>query len=341
MTFPSSSAAQSPAVRRSHVFITPPLDGPPTGGTLYNAQLIAALQRAGLDCRHAALEPAPPVDSARVYWVDSLYLEAMPRLRAALPGCDLRLIVHYLPSLTTHGRPLRREELSTSERAALWAADRLLTTSAFMREQLIAAGRPQSAIACVEPAVALPEPVPRTPRLVPQALLLGNVVEGKGILPLLEGLERRVRPGDAFELRIAGSLTAQPSYAAACAERASAECLRARVSLLGAVPQAQALGLLQQADVLLSASRMESYGMALAEARALGVPILARAGGNSAAHVEPAAGGALLRDEHELAGAFLSFVRDPSAREQRRAAAEAARRSRSWAQAAREFIDQL
>jgi glycosyltransferase involved in cell wall biosynthesis len=86
---------------------------------------------------------------------------------------------------------------------------------------------------------------------------------------------------------------------------------------------------------------MESFGLALAEARALGVPIVARAGGNAAAHVDAAAGGRLVGDDAALAAECALLARDPAERQARRAAAQAARsrsRSRSWADAARDLL---
>jgi glycosyltransferase involved in cell wall biosynthesis len=166
--------------------------------------------------------------------------------------------------------------------------------------------------------------------------MLCNLVEGKGVLPWLEHLAPRIRDGDRFVVRIAGG--GDPRYIERCrALIASEPGLRACVELLGPLPHMEALNVLQAADLLLSASRMESYGMALAEARALGVPVLARAGGNTAAHVEPAAGGALVGDERALAGAFLALVRDRDALAARTRAAAAAVRARSWHDAAAEF----
>lgn len=328
---------------RVHGFVTPDLAGPATGGTLYNKHLISALQRAGVACRQwtLAAESELHLALADVWWVDSLYLDAMPRLRARLHGAELRLLVHHLPSLTLHGRALGRDELDRAERSALWAADAHLVTGEFMREQLVACGLAAARIVCVEPGVQLPATSATSERARDEAqgLMLSNVVANKGVLALLEALERHTRPDDRFRLRIAGSLEQEPDYASACRSAiARAPMLRGRVELLGALAPESALELLQQSDVLLSASRMESYGMALAEARALGTPIVARAGGNAAAHVDPAAGGILVRDERELSRAWLGLTRDLAGLRERQVAAHANRRARTWDEAAAEFM---
>jgi len=99
---------------------------------------------------------------------------------------------------------------------------------------------------------------------------------------------------------------------------------------------------LAEAELLLSASVMESYGMALAEARVAGVPILARAGGNAASHVDASAGGELVASTPELVRACLELARTPARLRERIASARLhAPAARSWSEAAREFGGQL
>jgi glycosyltransferase involved in cell wall biosynthesis len=83
---------------------------------------------------------------------------------------------------------------------------------------------------------------------------------------------------------------------------------------------------------------MEAYGMALAEARAAGVPIIALAAGNAPAHVEPAAGGALCISREEIAAELLRLARDSALLAERDRLARAAIRTRSWDDAAAELI---
>jgi glycosyltransferase involved in cell wall biosynthesis len=90
--------------------------------------------------------------------------------------------------------------------------------------------------------------------------------------------------------------------------------------------------------VLLSASRVESFGMAIAEARASGCAVIARRGGHVAELVTPAAGGELVDDDPALVRALLALARDPVLRARRVALAEAGRlAARSWAAVASEF----
>ncbi len=326
-------------------FVVPALAGPISGGTLYNARLIAALRRRGVRCVCWQPRGSPRAAPPRRIFVDSLYLDAMPALRARFPRAALYLLLHYLPALVEHGRAVGPRALSDAERAALALADGFLVTSPFMRAQLSRLGAGRRPLLCVEPGVALPRaPAAARGGGPPRALMLCNLVPAKGVLPLLQALRDELRARDQFVLQIAGRLDLDPSHARACRALLRRDAaLRARVRLLGALPQREALRLLRGAGALLSASRMESFGMALAEARAAGVPILARAGGHVAAQVRAAAGGQLVRDEAALARAWLALVREPGelTARRRRAQAAAGAAARSWDRAATELLAQL
>jgi glycosyltransferase involved in cell wall biosynthesis len=143
---------------------------------------------------------------------------------------------------------------------------------------------------------------------------------------------------DRFRLRIIGGSDAQPAYARHCVSLVADNALLAqRVEFLGELDQRQVFAWLARSALFVSASRMESYGMALAEARAHGTPILARAGGHVSAHVQPEAGGQLVEDEEQLARALLELTRQPERLQRRIALAETSRPMRSWRTAALEF----
>jgi glycosyltransferase involved in cell wall biosynthesis len=336
----------SQAAPVEHCFIAPALGGPVTGGTLYNRELGAAL--AGSGCQIAVSELGSAelrrlLGEARRVWVDSLYLGALPELKRAASS-PVGLVVHYLPTMVALGRAARPAELSVVEQNALRAADVFLVTSDFMREAL-------------EPLVATPKPIlvvapgcyarlaSAAPRslLGLRALLVGNVVPGKGIEPFLRGLAESLRVDDKLRLSIIGSLDADRSYAEHCQRVVSeSPTLAERVTWRGALSPGQALSELSEAELFISASVMESYGMALAEARVAGVPILARAGGNVAAHVNERAGGELAQSTSGLVAACLALVRAPArARERLENARRHALHAQSWSEAARQFSAQV
>jgi glycosyltransferase involved in cell wall biosynthesis len=328
-----------------HWFIVPDLDGPVSGGTLFNRMLIAAANQVGCPCRPLPIEKARAVLAGAagedMFWVDSLYLDEFPALRrAAKTGTQVALILHYLPSLVTHGGGVCASELAPAEANALQAAGTFLVTSLFMRgaiERLVGAGR---TIVCVEPgclATGL-APLPFPPA---RAVMVANLVPGKGVEPFLVNLAERVEGSDDFCLTVIGGDTFDPPYAERCRRVGDDSCLRGRVDFAGALPPEETVGRMAASNLFVSASSMESFGMALAEARTLGLPIVACTGGNVATLVDRACGGELAGSPEALASAFLALCRDTAEHRRRMASARAGGLpARSWIEAAREFSAQ-
>jgi glycosyltransferase involved in cell wall biosynthesis len=340
------STPRAPVSAAAHCFVVPPLAGPISGGTLYNRELLTALSGL-LNVR--SFELSDPVlgaalGAATSVWVDSLYLGSVPDLRRRTPG-RLALIAHYLPSFVALGRAASSSELSDAERDALGGVDACLVTSAFMRDALEALVVPnEKSILTVEPGTrAELATIPLETRAELCAVMIGNVVPGKGIEPWLRALEAVLSEGDGVRLSIIGSLSADPEYARRCRRLVEqAPLLAERVRFLGALSPSDALAELGRSELFVSASRMESYGIALNEARVVGVPILARTGGNATAHADPDAGGELVADDDELARRCVALARDPELRRARVSKARArAPLGRSWLTTAREFSDYL
>lgn len=331
--------------------VVPSLDGPTTGGTLYNRCLARALHERGEPYEVLAWDAACSVVGEarpRVAWVDSLWIDRLPELVGlAAPQCKVGLLTHYLPSLVAHGERPPPSSLSRAERDALTLAEAFVVPSEYLATELEGLGVARRRVLVVPPGTELPC-APRPPRQRSSAqvehaplhaLVIANVTEGKGILALLEGLGLHLRPHDALQLDVVGDLAMDPAHARACTEHvASTPSLRARVRLLGAQPYPACIESLLEADVLLSASRMESYGMALADARACGRPILARAGGNVAAHVDAAWGGELVADALALASACVALARDTELLAERQRRAWQQRSSQPWAESAARLV---
>ena len=332
-----------PAVHR---FIIPRLDGPVSGGTLYNRQLIAALGKASCACEVLPIARAATAlartTGEKNYWVDSLYLDQLPHLaKVARPGTRLGLIVHFLPSLIAHGESIEPEDVTVTEMAALRAATMFLVPSPFMRGillRLVGAVRP---IFQVEPGRPLPSALsPPGPPV--RAILVANLVAGKGVERFLVSLTERVRETDAVHITIVGGEGHDPAYAECCHALARHPRIHGRARFLGEQSPEQTLRVMAASNVLVSCSAMESYGMAIMEARVLGIPILAQKGGHVAAMVGPESGGELFGNAAELVETLLGIARDSSEHCRRMARARArALPARPWSEAAKEFVSQV
>jgi glycosyltransferase involved in cell wall biosynthesis len=336
------------------VFLIPDLDGPVTGGTLFNRMVIACLERANVACRvcptvaaRAELSHAGLDD---VFWVDSLFLDLLPDLaHRQRRHARLGLLLHYLPSLVTsvvrRGPALTSWELSRPETEALSAADLVLVTGGYMREVV---ERALERGAVLHPRVLVVEPgrLAAGPVELPQppvrAVLVANLLPGKGILPFLRSLAEQTLASDPYQLDIVGGADLDPDYARACERAADDGRLHGRVRRLGGRSPEATVRYMASCNLLVSASLMESYGMALAEARCLGLPIVAQRGGNVEALVSGRAGGEVVPDSSALARAFLAVCRAPLELQRRKAAALAdPLPPRPWTAVAAEFLEGL
>jgi hypothetical protein len=330
-----------------HVFIVPPLRGPLSGGTLYNRGLLGAL-RAKLTISAVDLERGRRLvqrGTPGVYWLDSLYLEAFSELATArTAGQRLGLLLHYLPTLVRLGDGAAAANLSDAERRALAGADVLIvpsTTLCAAARRLGAASQPILVVEPARPRIGAHALDPRQHGV--RAVLIGNIVPGKGVHELLSALACELVAADCLTLRVVGAAARDPVYARRCLDLvASSPLLEPRVTFLGERPPAEARRELAASNTLISASVQESYGMALAEARVAGVPVLAHAGGHSGAHVSVEAGGELARSHAALARACVRLARDPAEHARRIALARRERyRARSWHAAADELLAHL
>jgi glycosyltransferase involved in cell wall biosynthesis len=199
----------------------------------------------------------------------------------------------------------------------------------------------ESLILCVAPGclASLSLSVPQPPV---RALMVANLVPGKGVAELLASLASRIHATDALDLAIVGGARHDPRYAQQCHALAKDARLRGRVRFLGELSPEQTQAHLAACNLLVSASTMESYGMALAEARTVGVPILARRGGHVATLVGGQWGGEVFLNTEDLVAAVLMLCCTPTEHRRRIQLARArALPARPWSLAASEFTAQL
>jgi glycosyltransferase involved in cell wall biosynthesis len=329
------------------LFVIPDERSEPTGANLVNEGLVRGLRELGVNCARATLEEAPAhlteLGQGSV-WIDSRYLSAFPRLREhAAPSLRLNLLAHSLPSWSEYGDEVTRARLTKPEQLALSEVRGAWVPSASMASLFVRLGADRIRVFPLEPGLEVfSEPVER-PRDPLRVLMVANLLPGKGVAPFLEELASRLCATDALSLSIVGSTRMDPRYAEhvqALVARTSA--LHGRVSVEGSWAHQRVLKELRASHAFVSASRLESYGMALAEARAAGLIVLARAGGNVAEWIARASGGVLAADDAALATACVALSRDRALRDEVLAQAAAATLpARPWTQVAREFMQAI
>jgi len=268
----------------------------PSGGNAYDRRICAGLAVLGRSVReHAVTGPWPRPDGpsrerftrviaalpdGAVVLLDGLIASAVPEVLVPESG-RLRLVVLvHLPL----GHPPAGEQaaaaeagVSARERAVLTAAARVVTTSSWTRGWLVDryALRP-SRIHVATPGVDAADPAPGS-AAGSELLCVAAVTPGKGHDVLLAALASIADL--RWRLSCVGSLTRDPDFADRVGRQARTEGIADRVCLTGALAVADLDRMYAAADMLVLASRGETYGMVVTEALARGMPVIASTAG--------------------------------------------------------------
>lgn len=279
-----------------------------TGGYRYDAQVVAALRARGMALQvHALAGRHPDPDGAAWAAADAVWRESaaagaglvidgltLPAFGPALaagdhPGPVIALIHHPL-ALETGLEPDQARRLDHWETQALERVDAVVVTSAVTRAVLVARGITAARLHVALPGTDRPvRRLPRPPRRGPARLLcVATLTPRKGHLRLLAAL-RGLRHLPWRLVCVGGARGAGDTARRIRATRDRAGW-RQRVRLAGEVDAQDLTQYYRQADLFVFASRLEGYGMALAEALAHGLPVVTTRGGAIAQTVPATAG---------------------------------------------------
>ncbi|MGE0626826.1 MAG: glycosyltransferase family 4 protein [Hyphomicrobiaceae bacterium] len=268
----------------------------PTGGYAYDRRLLALLPLLGLETRHLALPGSFPSPSAEdletsratlsgigsedVMLIDGLAFGAMPAAVIQAARSPIVALVHHPLCLEAGLASERAAELRALETAALSLAQRVIVTSPTTARTLAADfAVPQDRITVAEPGT---DPAPRAKGSggPVHMIAVGSVVPRKGYDVLIEALA--ILKVLDWQLDIAGALDPDPAHVDALRRLIASNGLQDRIRLHGAMDTAAVGELYDGADVLVSPSLYEGYGMVLAEALARGLCIVCTTAGAAA-----------------------------------------------------------
>ncbi|MFY9655767.1 MAG: glycosyltransferase family 4 protein [Methylocystis sp.] len=303
-----------------------------SGGYEYDRRLLAALGPAGVEAVHCRLPARFPDPSdadleaslaaiARelrkrdVVLIDGLAFGALPAATLRRIGAPLVALCHHPLCLETGLDPQRAAALRQSEGAALALAQRVIVTSPHTGALLAREfSVPAEKIAVAPPGV---DPAPRSRGSSGSITLLavGAIIPRKAFDLLIEALSKLADLD--WRLRIVGSMSASPPTASALRAVITAKRLEPRVELTGELGPEDLGPAFDEADLFVSPSLYEGYGMALAQALARGLPIITTTGGAAA---ETAPDDACLKvapgDVDALAAALRQAIGDARLRAQ-------------------------
>jgi glycosyltransferase involved in cell wall biosynthesis len=334
-----------------HVVVPEGIDDParPSGGNAYDRHVCRGLRSLGWSVPEHTVAggwPHPDAESCAalagairripdgaVVLLDGLVASAAPEV--LVPEAQrLRLVV--LVHMPLGHRPAADPiDTRTRERAVLSAAAAVIATSEWAR------GRLQHLYALSGDRVHVAEPGVEAAGLATGSdgggslLCVAAVTFEKGHDVLLGALERLADL--SWRCVCAGSLDRDPAFADGIRQRVLEAGLEDRVHLAGARTGADLDDLYAASDLLVLASRAETYGMVVTEALARGLPVLAaEVGGLTEALGHDANGappGLLVPpgDPAQLAAALRAWLSDADLRARLREAARERRRSlRGW-----------
>lgn len=333
-----------------------------TGGYIYGARIVCGLRARGWTVNVRQLHdsfPAPDASALAhagqqldalgnqaLVLVDGLAFGAMPAL--AQQHCErLRLIalLHHPLADETGLDPQMARALASSEKSALAAAHHVIVTSARTAADLkehyaVADGK----LSVVEPGtepVAQIGPSPQSPTAattkatrddppLTRLLCVATVTPRKGHDLLIKALAPLA--GQRWQLRCAGSVRRSPHTTRRLREIIRQCGLNRQVQLLGEISDSALHDCYDWADVFVLATRLEGYGMALAEAVAHGLPVITSVGGAAADTVGSEAALLIPRDDvGALSDALRRLIHEPGLRAELAAAARRrARQLPNW-----------
>ncbi|HSI40694.1 MAG TPA: glycosyltransferase family 4 protein [Xanthobacteraceae bacterium] len=300
-----------------------------TGGYAYDRRVMAECRRAVCTVNHVALPsgfpfPAPDdlartahllhaVPTGQPVLIDGLAMGAMPA--ALLRGLrrPLAALVHHPLALETGLDERQSATLRTSERAALAEAAMVIATSAStagLIERDYGVARPRLTV-----AVPGTDPRPRargTGRPV-RLLCVGAVIPRKAYGVLVDALATLT--GRDWTCHIVGASDRDARETLALQSRIASRGLEGRIVLMGAISGEALAQEFDAADLFVSSSLFEGYGMGLAEAVACGLPIVATRAG-AIPETVPAAASLLAapNDAQSLAAAIGLLLDEPDRR---------------------------
>jgi glycosyltransferase involved in cell wall biosynthesis len=274
--------------------------------------------------------------------IDGFCLYAFDGLQQGLQAARAIGMVHHPMSEEPQLPQAERDAFLAIEQRIIPKLGRIVVPSEAVRGQLTTAlTLAPAAVEVITPGIREAARSPGSDGRRCHLLAIGSLIPRKGhdtVLRALAGL------GDLdWTLTICGDAGIEPDHAAALRALAETAGLAGRVVFAGACTPAQLESIWQAADIFVSGSCFEGYGMAVAEAVRRGLP-LAVTNAAAAAEVIPLQGSVIVEpgDHVQLGKALRRLIfSTPLRREMSDAAWQAGRAFPTWADQGRRFADLL
>ena len=339
---------------RHVTFIVPGSIETRTGGYEYDRRVVAELRTRGWSVDIHEIDASFPhpttvalaeaahalarIADGGLVLIDGLAGGAMPdEVEREAGRLRIAALVHMPLAVNAGIDPETADRLDASERRALRAASLAIVTGRRTVDWVKSYGVAPDRVALVEPGtVRAPAARGSGSSETVQLLSVATVNAGKGHEDLVRALA--MIPERNWRLTCAGSLSRATETVARVRHLLAVTGLDDHVALAGELEASPLEACYDAADVFVLATLYETYGMAVAEAIARGLPVIATTTGEIPGIVEDA--GLLVEpgDLEALSAALSSVIRDSSVRERLRTHAMLRReRLRTWDRAGEEM----
>lgn len=312
----------------SIVFIHPPLSVFPSGGNHYNAKIIQLARQNQFSLSSVSIESSGWLDQVlsdsqilehSLIVLDSYFIRAL-RPEKLLPNHPpLALLLHDLPSENPRLTAEQRQVASTAENCAMAVADRYIITGRSV-ETILRERSPGKPVFFCEPGIDSifrcnnQSGVREIPDAPVQYLSVANLIPRKGYLELLKILTRLSHHN--WYWHVVGDETLDDCYAGSFRKAIERSAISDRITLHGPLASQHLVQLMDKADIFISASSYETYGMALAEAAANHLPVVATRVGDAGFLIKHGETGFLFSvgDGKSFADGLAKLTLDPDLR---------------------------
>lgn len=314
-----------------------------SGGNIYNLHFLDALRKFDPAIKHIDFEDFLSIDLALkndLYFFDTIYFKYLKSYAGDLS--ESYLLVHHLESLNQKEED-RSVFFKKEEQEVLDRFGGFLSTSYFTQQYLFSLGYSDVRHLVLPPAVSF-KPKRRKKGVDKiNALMVNNLMQRKGIIEFLNALKESKISREQFQLTIIGGETLEPEYAQACKVLLRDRKLQELVKYIGPLPHAKVKQHFEESNLYISSAFMETFGIAMQEAVAYRIPLLAFDGGSANHHIEEFENGYLFDSNEELVSSLeeLCFQKEEFKRLVDGAWKFRKFETYSWNSVVKEFVVQL
>ncbi len=292
------------------VFVVPDPESFISGGNIYNLHFLKALRTIDPSVINVDFDVFQKEyhSGQDLLFFDSIYFESLKKYEGDLSKAYL--IVHHLESLNQKDAD-RISFFQKEEKAVLDRFGGFLSTSFFTQEYLNNLGYTKAKHICLPPAITFQaKPQKQTSEKI-RALMVNNLIERKGIVEFFTCLRDSNISEKQFQITLIGNKLIEPAYAAECEKYLTDPKLKKLVKYIGEQPRQQVMRYFEKSNLYISTAYMETFGIALQEAVAYRLPVLAYDGGNAKYHIEEGRNGMLFSSIESLVQQIEKIAKRP------------------------------